>query len=92
MVWDTDSAPGIGRTIRVVGKRGSFFGFLTCQAVNYTGGGNLASQSASRSIYSTSWYSGIDLVLDNVPAGSFALVYCAMSADNAIIQGIDYAQ
>lgn len=92
IVWETNSAPGVQRVVRVVGKRGSSSGSLTCQAINYTASGSVAAQSSALSITSTTSYSGIDLVLNNVPAQSFGIVFCNMTANNAIVQGIDYAQ
>jgi hypothetical protein len=92
IVWETNSAPGVQRVVRVVGKRGSSSGTLTCQAINYTASGTIASQSSALSITSNTSYSSIDLVLNSVPAQSFGIVFCNMSANNAIVQGIDYAQ
>jgi hypothetical protein len=92
IVWDTDSPQGTSRTIRVVGKRGSSSSFLTCQAINYGSDGNIVSQSAALSITTNLTYSGIDLVLNHVPAQSFGVVVCNMSPLTPIIQGIDYLQ
>lgn len=92
IVWENNSGPGVQRVVRVVGKRGSTSGSLTCQAVNYTASGSVASQSSALSITSTTTYSSINLVLNSVPAQSFGIVFCSMSANNAIVQGIDYAQ
>jgi hypothetical protein len=92
IAWDNDTPPGVLRTVRVVGKRGSLSGALTCLVTNYTSSGTIASQSAPQSILSVTAYSNIDLVLNNVPAHSFGVVACSMSVNDAIIQGVDYAQ
>lgn len=85
IVWDSPSAPGVQRTIRVFGKAGS--AGLNCTATIWLNGS--ITSSGSGTITSTS-YSSVNIVVNNVPAGSHGSLACAANA-GALLLGMEYS-
>jgi hypothetical protein len=87
IMFDNPSDPGVQRTVRLFGKRGSNNGSLGCSVQIWKDGQIVSSNSGT---ITTNGYSSVDVVIDNVPAGSSGYVACGMSMGSAQFLGIEY--